>query len=649
MEEGSAGASTFADVLKANLLSSAVIKGVRTLASSFKSLASNVVSTGSEFDTAMSQLAATMGVTTDEVQELRDKAREMGAATSFSATEAAEGLNILAMAGLSATEQIEGINTVLDLAAAGAISMESAASYAVGAVKGFGDEISNVQYYADLMAKGATLANTSVQGLGEAMSTSAATAAAYGQTADGVTLALLRLADQNVTGTEAATALNRAMADLYAPTDAAKAALSALGVSTYDSAGNARDLNDVVDDLNDALSDMSAEEATAYKSTIFTTQGLSAFNKMAVSSEETIARFSEGLESALGSAAEQASTQLDNLQGDLTILDSVLSEVKISLYEGFSGGLREAAQAATTLVSGVDWAGLGTAIGNFVSLIVDNGPTIISVISGIGAGFVAWNVASLISGISGVIAGATTMAQVFPTVAKGVQAVNAAILANPLGAFITLVVAAGTALVTLYMTNEDFRNKVNAAWVAVKETVSGVVSSLVTFFTETIPNAGREMLNFFKSIPQMAAQWGKDLIQNFINGIKAKISALKDTVSNVAQTVKNFLGFSEPKEGPLSNFHTYAPDMMQLFANGIKENSGLLKSAFNSSLDFGTGSVMGFTYSGSGKSSLSARPTVSGGTESPITIIVQSVLDGKVIGETAYQYNKSRQRAYGVT
>ena len=150
--------------------------------------------------------------TTDEITNLKEKAREMGETTSFSATEAAQGLNILAMSGLDAEEQIAAIKPVLDLAAAGTLSLESAAAYAMGAVKGFGDSCENTQYYTDMMAKGATLANTDVNRLGEAMSGSAATARSYGQSADNTTLAILRLAEQNVTGSEATTALNRAMA-----------------------------------------------------------------------------------------------------------------------------------------------------------------------------------------------------------------------------------------------------------------------------------------------------------------------------------------------------------------------------------------------------------------------------------------------------
>ncbi len=308
---------------------------------------------GKEFDTAISQLAATMGTTTDQIGDLEAKAKEMGATTKFTATEAAQGLNILAMAGLSAQDQIAGIGTVLNLASAGAMSMEDSASYITGTVKGFSDSMNNARYYADLMAKGATLANTDVTGLGEALSFVSSTAAGYSQSADSVTLSLLRLAEQNVTGQTAAFALNRAMADVYTPTTKAAAALQSLGVSAYDSAGKARDFNVVADEISAALSGMSDEQANALKSTIFTTRGLQAFNKMTVSSASTVDKFREGLAGAsdgIGAAAQQAATQLDNLEGDLTLFSSAADGLLLSIYGAIKESSRGIVQLGTEYI-----------------------------------------------------------------------------------------------------------------------------------------------------------------------------------------------------------------------------------------------------------------------------------------------------------
>ena len=311
------------------------------------------IDAGMNFDTAMSQVAATMGTTVDKIGNVKAKAEEMGRTTKYTATEAAEGMNILAQAGLSADEQISGIGTVLNLASAGAMSLEESASYTAGAVKGFGDSMSNASYYADLMARGATLANTDVRGLGEAFSGSAATAKNYGQAADSVTLSLLRLAEQNVTGSEASTALNRAMADLYTPTDDASKALDQLGVSAYKSNGEAKDFNDLVDELNGSLQGMTAEQKNNALATIFTTQGLQAFNKMTASSDATVQKFWKGIQDSSGSAAQQAATQLDNLQGDITLLSSATEGLPLAFYNTFSGTIRGAIKGITSEVSGL--------------------------------------------------------------------------------------------------------------------------------------------------------------------------------------------------------------------------------------------------------------------------------------------------------
>lgn len=305
------------------------------------------VSVGMGFDKSMSQVAATMGTTVDSIQDLSNFAMEMGATTAFSAQQAADGLNILAMSGLNASEQMATLPEVLNLAASGGLDLATASKYVTGAVKGFGDSFKNSAKYTDMIATGAAKANTNVNQLGLALSDSAATASSYGQTAEGTTLALLRLAEQNVTGAEAATALNRAMMDLYTPTSAAKKALDKLGVSAYDSTGKARPLNDVIDDLTVALDGMSDSEKNATKNAIFSTFGLQAYNKMVVSSKQKVGEFEKALDGATGSAKKMANTQLDNLAGDITLAKSAAEGLKISLSNKLTPAIRSFVQKGT--------------------------------------------------------------------------------------------------------------------------------------------------------------------------------------------------------------------------------------------------------------------------------------------------------------
>jgi TP901 family phage tail tape measure protein len=294
------------------------------------------VKTAENFEASMSQVAATLGYSvndinnnvngaSDTMDKLTAKAKEMGETTNFSASDAAEALNILAMSGYDAEQSMAMVEDVLHLAAAGSMDMASAASYVSGSMKGFNDATKDSQYYADLMARGATLANTSVQELGEAMQDGAATSAAYNQSADSMTLALLRLAEQGEKGSAAGTSLAAAMKNIYTPTDQAASALQELGVAAYDETGAARDFNTVVNELSDALSGMSDEEANAYKQTIFGIQGLNAFNKMTVTSVEKQEQWAVAL--------ANASVNLDEVANAMQSTGAVIGNTNVGFKD----------------------------------------------------------------------------------------------------------------------------------------------------------------------------------------------------------------------------------------------------------------------------------------------------------------------------
>ena len=318
----------------------------------------SAVETGLSFDQAMSQVGATMGLTAEEIREgseefdrLREKALEMGSSTMYTATEAAEGLNILKMSGFETTEALDMIEDVLHLAAAGSMSLAEAADYVGGAMKGFNDSTKDAQYYADLMAKGATLANTSVVELGQALADGSATASTYGQTAEGTTLALLRLAEQGTTGSAASTALAAAMKNLYTPLDQAKEVMTELGVNAYDpTTHKARDFNEVINDLSGALSDYSEEQRNAYLDTIFGIQGFDAYNKLTVTSIEKQKEWTQALATAsdgMGAAATQYDTMTDNLQGDIDSWGSAVEGFKIAVSDNLTPTIREFVQFGT--------------------------------------------------------------------------------------------------------------------------------------------------------------------------------------------------------------------------------------------------------------------------------------------------------------
>ena len=497
---------------------------------------------GIDFESAMSQVAATMGTTTDQIQDLTKFAQKMGATTAFSATQAAEGLNVLAQSGLTAEEQMTALPEVLNLAAAGNLSLADSSTYVVGTLKGFGRGMDEAKRVTDLVAKGATMANTNVRGLGTALSSSSATAKSYGQNMDSVTLSLLRLAEQNITGEEAATALNRAMMDLYTPTNTAKKALDELGVSVYDAQGNARDFNDVVDELNGKLSGMSEEERNAYKNTIFTTYGLQAFNKMTVSSTEKVNNFKEGLKDANDSALKQAQTQIDNLKGDITLFKSALEGAGIVISNVLIPNIRNFIQWLTNLVTkfnklSEEQQDLIVKIGLFIAAI---GPALLILSKVISAVLTIVKVFGLLGKALFVVKQGFMIFQAGNMIAAQLTGVSKAVLLVAKGfAFmlnpITLVIAAIGALVGvfvyLYKTNEDFRNKVIEVWETIKEGIGNAIENISSFFTETLPatfNSAVEaiasfvnrVIDFFTvTIPEAFSTFVNETIPNAINSI----------------------------------------------------------------------------------------------------------------------------------
>lgn len=341
------------------------MKAVNAVTGSLGGLVSGVTQTGKSFETATSQIAATMGKSKDEITNIIDEAEMLGATTKFTATEAAEGFNILAMSGLEAKEQIATIGDVLNLAAAGAEGMDAAAQQVVGTMKGFSmeldgvtDGINNSQYVADLLAKGATLAATDVNELGTALSIVSSNAAQYGQGIESTEVALLRLAEQNQTGSEAATALSMAMKNIYAPTDKAADAMKRLGVQAYDpTTHQARDFNTVIDELNTALHKQHGNNEELINqdiNQIFDARSARVFGKMIVSNSDKVKKFSDGLASAsdgIGAAAEQAATQLDNLEGDMTLFSSATDGLNNAIYKNMNVPMRAFYKVATTAVS----------------------------------------------------------------------------------------------------------------------------------------------------------------------------------------------------------------------------------------------------------------------------------------------------------
>ena len=257
--------------------------------------------------------------------------------------------------------------------------------------------------------------------------------------------------------------------------------------------------------------------------------------------------------------------------------------------------------------------------------------------------------------IVALLTGKMTLAQLAQAaMTKGQIALNAALTANPIGAVIAVVGALVAAIVVLWNTNEDFRNAVISAWEKIKETISGAVAAIKTFFTETIPNAAQTALDWFRNIPKQMKDVGRNLLMGLWDGIADKVAWLKSKVSGVVDRIKSWFtgknGFDEHSPSKWSN--GVAKYVMQGMADGFENGLPSLMDSVDgvtdrikNGLDFGTAQIGAEqSFGGQMRSALSSL----GGMGGDINIVVQSVLDGKIIGETAYKYNRQMQRAMGV-
>lgn len=332
-----------------NLAANAARDIANAVKDAFTEAASFVVETGKSFEASMSQVTATMGLTTasEEYEVLSAAAKEMGATTKYSATQAGEALNYLALAGYSAENSVKALPTVLNVAAAGGIDLAYASDMITDSMSALGLEMSDLTGFSDKLAKTSQKSNTSVAQLGEAILTVGGTAKSLAGGVDELNTMLGLIADNGIKGAEGGTALRNIILSLSAPTDTAAAALKELNVQAFDSDGNLRELSDVFGDLNTALAPLTDEEKTQFLNKIFNKVDLKAVNALLGTTSTRFDELRGYVEDCDGAAAQMAETMSDNLEGDMQILNSSLEAVGVSTYEKFSGPMREAVQEIT--------------------------------------------------------------------------------------------------------------------------------------------------------------------------------------------------------------------------------------------------------------------------------------------------------------
>ena len=350
-------------------------KAISVTAKAVTNFAKSSVQSGMTFDKSMSQVAATMGKTVDEIDDLREFAKKMGSETAFSASQAADALNFMALAGYDAETSMNMLPNVLNLAASGGMELARASDMITDTQSALGLSLSQTAELVDKMAKGASKTNTSVGQLGDAMLTVGGTAKMLSGGTTELATALGLLADNGTKGAEGGTALRNIILSLSAPTDKAAAALEDLGVQAFDNNGKMRDLQSIFADFNSALSDMTDAEKTQTLNSIFNKVDLKSVNALLATSTDRWKEVSNAIDNAAGSAEEMAKTQLDNLSGDITIFNSALEGAQIALSDKLTPTLRKFVKFGTDGLSRLTTAfnekGLLGAMSEFGSVLSD--------------------------------------------------------------------------------------------------------------------------------------------------------------------------------------------------------------------------------------------------------------------------------------
>lgn len=321
----------------------------KTAATKLAGLAKSSVSVGMNFDASMSQVAATMGTTVDQIDNLTKVAKEMGSTTKFTATQAADALNYLALAGYDADKAAEVLPSVLNLAAAGGMDLAYASDLVTDAMASLNIEANkqNVDDFGNKLAMAASKANANVSQLGEAILTVGGTAANLKGGTTELTTALGLLANVGIKGAEGGTHLRNIILSLQSPTDEAAKKMQKLGLQVYDSQGKMRGLNDILSDLNSAMNGMTQGQKDSIINQLFNKTDLAAVNGLLAAQGEQWDTLAAQIDNADGAMGQMAETQIDNLQGAMTIMASAFEGMQLAVYDELEPTLTEAVKWGT--------------------------------------------------------------------------------------------------------------------------------------------------------------------------------------------------------------------------------------------------------------------------------------------------------------
>lgn len=503
------------------------------------------VKVGSDFEASMSKVAAISGATGDDLKALTDKAKEMGATTKFSASESADALQYMAMAGWKTEDMLNGLEGIMNLAAASGEDLATTSDIVTDALTAFGLSAEDSTHFADVLAQASSNANTNVGMMGETFKYVAPVAGALGYTAEDTALAIGLMANSGIKASQAGTSLRSIMSRMAKPTKEVQGAMDKLGVSLTDSNGNMKSLNEVMGDLRNGFAGLSEAEAAEMAAALGGQEAMSGLLAIVNASDDDFDKLSDAIYSCDGAAKRMADTMNDNLQGQITILKSGLEGLGISLYENMEAPLKEVVKEAQNMVQQLQDAfnngGLDevvSTVGDIFAQIVEKAasaaPDLIDIASDM--------IQSFLTGIN------NNLPEIASAGVDIVTSLGSALIENT-----GLLWSTGVALLAEVLSGlaDNMPQLVESA----KDALSQFGSALVEY-APSIGESAAKIVSYLASavienLPQII-EVGKQIVQGFIAGIEqefpglgAFLSGLFDgfasTLAPIAQTVVDAL------------------------------------------------------------------------------------------------------------
>lgn len=506
-------------------------------------LGSAIAVVSSNFEAAMSEVAAITGAVGDDFEALEGQAKDLGETTQFSASEAAEGMKYLGMAGMDTNEIMNAMPGLLDLAAASGTELGTTADIVSDALSAFGMEAQEAGHLADIMAKASSTANTNVEMLGESFKYAAPVAASFGMSAEETTAALAMMANSGIKASQAGTTLRASLTNLAKPSKQAGEWLDKLKISTTDTNGAMLPFNEIMGQLRVKYADLSEEQRLQATSSIFGKQAMSGMLAVLNTGTEDFEEYTKMLENSDGSAKKMADTMNDNLQGSFKLLKSALEGAAISLGETLIPLIRDVVEWINKWVTAFNSLDEGTkemivkigliagAIGPLLLVagkLVTLFGSISKTITLIKAGFAALGSSTAGAGTAMTAAGGS---------ASGLGAAVSSLLA-PIALIVAAVAGFIAIVVKLYKENEEFRDNVHSLWDSIKTNISVVLDKIIELF-EAFVNIAKGLFEAFVNTAKWLWEIFGDDIGVIVNSVMKIISNIFDTTFKILIDILN--------------------------------------------------------------------------------------------------------------